>query len=150
MSRYFSYAIQFEDGDYLREIGSRYLIGYQEYQRLVALDWLDRDDPPPKTTNPPREMQNEEQKPPARRTTQALENILLGLGFSREWTNVKGEKRSVCGVITNVERDEEDDATYFTVTYNEGSKNLVNSLHSSCNCIRVPKTQIRRRLPHGC
>jgi hypothetical protein len=44
-TRYYSYAIQFEDGDYIQEIGAKYLIAYPEYQKLVALDLLVRHDP---------------------------------------------------------------------------------------------------------
>lgn len=73
------------------------------------------------------------------------DNLMLGKGFSREWTNVDGQNRHVSGVITKVESDT--DALYFTVTYDIESRNLVNSLltkncssGSSC-CLHVPNTQ---------
>jgi hypothetical protein len=66
------------------------------------------------------------------------DTVLLGKGFSREWTNMYGQKRYVCGLVTSVES--KDDAAYFTVTYDEESRNLLNSLSSSCSCSYVPKT----------
>jgi hypothetical protein len=78
---------------------------------------------------------------------QEEDNIMLGKGFSREWTNVDGQKRHVSGVITNVESDLH--TFYFTVTYDVVSRNLVNALlsnncsssNSSSCCLYVPDTE---------
>jgi hypothetical protein len=74
---------------------------------------------------------------------QENDNIMLGKGFSREWTNVDGQNRHVSGVITKVESGL--DGLHFTVTYDE-SRNLVNAppsnncSSSSSGCLYVPIT----------
>jgi hypothetical protein len=61
--RYFSYAIKFDDGDVVNEIGSKNLMGYEEYQRHGLSGMPTTDDPKiPKNIN-------DERKRPANVTT---------------------------------------------------------------------------------
>lgn len=69
------------------------------------------------------------------------ENLLLGMGFSREWINSHGQRLHISGVITAVQTDAVKGETEFKVVWDEHSRDLVNGLFNVCKFLQVPKTE---------
>jgi hypothetical protein len=66
---------------------------------------------------------------------------LLGLGYCQEWVNVKGTKTAIYGSITKVEKDDVNEEEKSTVAYTDKSRNWVNSAHTGCGRLHVPKSR---------
>jgi len=63
---------------------------------------------------------------------------LLNEGYSNDWINAHGEKVTVYGKISCIERNLLEQGTEFTVTYSEASRNLVNRYYAGCGVLHVP------------
>ena len=69
------------------------------------------------------------------------DNILLGLGFSREWINSHGQRLHLSGVIRTVQTDAVKGDAEFKVVWDEHSRDLVNGIYNKCKFLQVPKTE---------
>ena len=69
------------------------------------------------------------------------DNLLLGLGFSREWINVNGQRLHLSGVIRAVQYDAVKGDYEFKVVWDEHSRDLVNGLYNVCKFLQVPETE---------
>uniref|UniRef100_A0A7S4RGV3 CXXC-type domain-containing protein n=3 Tax=Ditylum brightwellii TaxID=49249 RepID=A0A7S4RGV3_9STRA len=69
-------------------------------------------------------------------------HFLVGKGYCHEWTDIKGRKNILFGVITSCSRDSRvTDDVMFTVEYSNESASFVNSISNSFGC-PIPSAQL--------